>query len=176
MLCQLNIFLILLLASTHMNGEEMSDSKQYNGFADKYSEIFVENNQDSIAAYYRYFDFSLQGKKVLDLGCGDGYDLEQMNLKGASIYGIDASEEMICIAKEKNHEGDIRVGTFEKIPFPDNIFDVVISKWAFQTSANIDPIYKEICRVLKPGGKLIYLTGHPTRQFMEKKREEQELF
>ena len=55
------------------------------------------------------------------------------------------------------------------VPFPDDFFDVVMSKWAFQTSEDIDSIYKEIVRVLKPGGYFIYLTSHPIRQFIEKK-------
>lgn len=164
------------LLSTSLCGEEMSDSKQYDSFAKKYSEIFIENNLDSIAAYLRNFDFSLEGKKVLDLGCGDGFDLTQMKLRGAEIYGIDSSEEMVKIATGKNPEGIVKVGCFENIPFPANFFDLVISKWAFQTSADIDPIYQEINRVLKSNGQLIYLSGHPIRQFIEKKQKSKNYF
>ena len=75
------------------------------------------------------------------------------------------------LAQQKNPEGNIKLGLFESIPFPDNSFDVVTSKWAFQTSAQIDPIYHEIARVLKPNGQLIYLSSHPIRQFIEKKHK-----
>lgn len=156
--------------------EEPSEAKQYDAFAKKYSEVCVENNQDSITAYFRHLDISLEGKAVLDLGCGDGYDLSQIKLKKAAIFGIDASEEMVKLTQQKNPEGVIKVGLFEEIPFQDHLFDVVISKWAFQTSAQIDPIYREIARVIKPGGQLIYLTGHPIRQFIEKKRKGKDYF
>lgn len=153
-----------------------TESKQYNGFANKYSEVFVDNNRDSISAYFRHFEIPLQGKHVLDLGCGDGYDLAQMRKKGAIIYGIDSSEEMVKLAQKNNPEGTLKMGYFEKIPFPDKTFDLVMSKWALQTSPNIDPIYNEIARVLKPKGKLIYLSSHPIRQFIEKKKKGKNYF
>lgn len=168
------IAIISVLSLMHVNADE--PEKQYDAFAKKYSDVFVENNQDSIKAYFRYLDIPLKGKKVLDLGCGDGYDLSQIKLKGANVCGIDASEEMMKLAQQKNPEGIIKLGTFEKIPFPDHSFDVVTSKWAFQTSAEIDPIYHEIARVLKPNGQLIYLSGHPIRQFLEKKRKGKDYF
>jgi ubiquinone/menaquinone biosynthesis C-methylase UbiE len=156
--------------------EEPSAAKQYNAFAKKYSEVFVENNQESITAYFRQLDIPLEGKAVLDLGCGDGYDLSQVKLKKALIFGVDASEAMVTLAQQKNPEGMIKVGLFENIPFQDHLFDVVISKWAFQTSAKIDPIYHEIARVMKPHGQLIYLSSHPIRQFIEKKRKSKDYF
>ncbi len=83
---------------------------------------------------------------------------------------------MVKLAQQKNPEGDIQLGYFEKIPFSDQFFDVVISKWALQTSANIDPIYQEIIRVMKPNGQLIFLSCHPMRQFIEKKRKGKDYF
>lgn len=133
-------------------------------------------NHDSITAYFRYFDIPLQGKRVLDLGCGDGYDLSQIKLKGAAIFGIDSSEEMVKLAREKNPEGIIKRGYFDRIPFPNHFFDVVISKWALQISAYIDPIYREIARVIKPQGQLIFLSAHPIRQFIDKKSNGKDYF
>lgn len=154
----------------------LSTLKQYNAFANKYAEMFFDNNQDSITAYFRHLNIPLNGKTVLDLGCGDGYDLSQIKLKGADIFGIDASEEMVHLAQEKNPEGSIHIGYFEQIPFSDHLFDIVISKWALSTSAHIDPIYHEIARVMKPGGRLIYLANHPIRQFLEKRRKGKDYF
>ena len=161
---------------SNLSANETPEAKQYNHFAQKYSEVVVENNQDSIKAYFRYLDIPLKAKQVLDLGCGDGYDLSQIKLKGAAIFGVDSSEEMVRLAQLNNPEGNIKVGFFEKIPFSDRSFDVVVSKWAFQTSAHIDPIYHEIARVLKPNGQLIYLSCHPIRQFIEKKRKGKDYF
>jgi 2-polyprenyl-3-methyl-5-hydroxy-6-metoxy-1,4-benzoquinol methylase len=155
---------------------EKIDDKQQNAQAKKYAEIFVENHQDSISAYFRFLDFPLKGKSVLDLGCGDGFDLAKIKSKGACIFGIDASEEMVNLALQKHPEAMIKVAYFDQLPFPDLAFDVVISKWALQNAAHIDPIYREIIRVLKPGGQLVYLTCHPLRQFIEKKRKVKDYF
>ena len=149
---------------------------QYNTIAKKYSELVVENNQDSITAYFRHLDISMNGKSVLDLGCGDGYDLSQIKLKGALIYGIDSSQEMIEIAQLKNPYGKIKIGYLESIPFADQTFDIVISKWSFQLSMDIDSIYREIARVIKPNGQLVYLSAHPIRQFIDKKRKGKNYF
>lgn len=158
------------------NEKQIQTAKQYDEFATTFSEVVIDNNKDSNSAYFSYFDSSLNGKFVLDLGCGNGYDLIQMRMRGAVIFGIDASDEMVRIAKQNNPEGIIKVGYFDKIPCADNYFDFVISKWALQTAFHIDPIYEEIYRVLKIDGQLIYLSGHPMRQFIEKKRDGKNYF
>ena len=159
-----------------MEEKELSGAKQYNAFAEKYAEVVVESNQDSITEYFRYLNIPLKGKFVLDLGCGEGYDLSQIRLKDAVVFGIDSSEEMVKLAQLKNPEANIKLGFFENIPFDDNMFDVVISKWALQTSAHIDPIYHEIARVMKPNAELIYLANHPIRQFIDKKPNGRDYF
>jgi ubiquinone/menaquinone biosynthesis C-methylase UbiE len=144
--------------------------------AKDYSEGVLAYNHSSLEIFFKYLDFDLRGKKVLDLGCGDGYELSIIQPKGALIFGLDSCEEMVDLAKQKNPDGIIKVGYLEDIPFPDHTFDVVISKWTFQANSSIDPIYKEIARVLKPGGSFIYLTSHPIRQFFEKKQNGKNYF
>ena len=159
-----------------MNLKKLKTAIQYNSVAERYSKSFLEYNQESIQAYFKHFNMKLKGKKVLDLGCGDGHDLSKMKAFGAVIYGIDGSKEMVKLAREKNPEGTIEIGRFDEIPFQDKTFDIVMSKWAIQTANFIEPIYGEIIRVLKPGGKLIYLACHPIRQFLEKKRKGKDYF
>lgn len=73
------------------------------------------------------------------------------------------------MAKAKLPKVDIRIGVFEDLPYTDNYFDIVLSKYAIQTSPNLELVFKEIHRVLKSGGILMYLVTHPFRQFFEKK-------
>ncbi len=154
----------------------METSQQYNSFAEKYSEIFIKHNEESIKAYFRCLEMDLSMKNVLDLGCGDGYDLSIIKNKGALIYGVDSSKEMVQLARRRNPEGKIEIGSFEKTPFENSKFDLVISKWALQTASLIDPIYLEMARILKPEGKLIFLVCHPIRQFIEKKKKGKNYF
>lgn len=152
----------------------MDLSKQYNNFADDFSRLangedYKTTNKYSKEIFYSYLGFIKQNMKLLDLACGDGTDMFHYENLGAEVFGIDASQEMLAIAKQKLPKADIRLGVFEKLPFEDNYFDVVLSKYAIQTSENLNPIFSEIHRVLKPGGIVMYLSVHPFRQFFERK-------
>lgn len=150
----------------------MDLSKQYNKFAQKFSDIHDQgenSNRDNRKIFYEHIDFIKPGMKLLDLACGDGLDLVYYQSFGAEIFGLDASEEMIAIAKKRLPDADIKVGLFENIPFEDNYFDIVLSKYSIQTSKDLHPVFVEICRVLKRGRILMYLVTHPLRQFIEKR-------
>lgn len=157
----------------------MDLSKQYNNFAQKFSDIHDEgenSNRDNRKIFYEHIDFIKPGMKLLDLACGDGLDLVYYKTLGAEVFGLDASEELVQISQNKNPGADIKVGLFENIPFEDSVFDIVLSKYAIQTSPNMSPIFSEIHRVLKPGGIIMYLVTHPFRQFFEKKEERADYF
>ena len=101
------------------------------------------------------------GDNVLDVGCGPGnLTLTASKYVGASgsAYGIDASPEMINVARKKakrsGSEIVFEVGLIERIAYPDATFDVVISRLVIHHLP--DDLkrqgFKEIYRVLKPGG------------------------
>jgi ubiquinone/menaquinone biosynthesis C-methylase UbiE len=157
----------------------MDLSKQYDQFAEDFSRIHdagENSNRDNRKVFYDQLDFIKPGVKLLDLACGDGLDLVYYRKLGAEVYGLDASEKLIDIAKQRLPDADIRIGTFEKLPYEDNYFDVILSKYAIQTSENLNPVFQEIYRVLKPGGILMYLVTHPFRQFLEKKEGKTDYF
>ena len=157
----------------------MDLSKQYNDFAKKFSDVHDQgenSNRDNRKVFYEHIDFLKPGMKLLDVACGDGLDLTYYKTLGAEISGIDASEELIAIAKEKNPGADIRVGSFDKLPFEDASFDIVLSKYAIQTSSDMAPAFSEMHRVLKSGGTMMYLVTHPFRQYFEKKEADADYF
>jgi ubiquinone/menaquinone biosynthesis C-methylase UbiE len=105
------------------------------------------------------------GDKVLDVGCGTGdLTLTAKKYAGASgsAYGIDASPQGIDLARKKAKRSGsaavFEVGLIEKIAYPDATFDVVISRLVIHHLP--DDLkrqgFKEIFRVLKPGG-LVFL-------------------
>lgn len=157
----------------------MDLSKQYNSFAKKFSEVHDaggNSNRDNRAVFYSHIDFINPGIKILDVACGDGLDLVHYKELGAEVSGIDASEELVAIAKGRLPDADIRVGLFEKLPFEDNLFDAVLSKYAIMTSPDMKPVLAEMHRVLKPGGIMLYLVTHPFRQYFEKKDPQADYF
>ena len=58
----------------------------------------------------------------------------------------------------------------EDIPFEDNYFDIILSKYAIHISPDISPIFSEIYRVLKPNGISMYLTNHPLDNILKEKK------
>ena len=104
-----------------------------------------------------------KGEIVLDLGSGAGFDLLIANEKvgpGGHVIGIDMTDEMIVRA-EKNikYAGvtniEVRKGIIEKIPVEDSSVDWVISNCVINLSPEKDKVFKEIHRVLKPGGRML---------------------
>ena len=87
---------------------------------------------------------------------------------GVIPFGIEPSEEFVKSAKEKSPQLNIIVGKGENIPFADKEFDIVVSKYALQTSPDVPKILDEAARVLKTGGYFVFLSKHPIRQFLEK--------
>ena len=157
----------------------MDLSKQYNNIVDSYTKFNISDvgNNFNRDLFYSYIDFIKPGMNVLDLACGDVFDIENYKKAfNAEFHGLDASEEMIERAKKRLPDVDFKVGFFENLPFSDKEFDVVLSKYALMTSADLEPVFKEINRVLKPGGTLMYLVTHPFRQYFEKKDNQADYF
>lgn len=143
--------------------------KQYNNFSGTFSHNQIEKNQVNREVMYNFIPNDLSGKKVLDLACGDGVDANYYRELGGEVTGLDASEEMIELARNKYPDVDFKIGFAEDLPYQDEEFDCVFSKYAIMTSADMKPIFNEVHRVLKPGGEFIYLVTHPFRQYMERK-------
>lgn len=103
------------------------------------------------------------GEDVLDVGCGTGTLAIAMRSTAAlgRVCGIDASREMIEIAKGKAEKAgvdvDLRVALIEALPFPDGSFDLVTSSLMLHHLP--DDLKRkglgEVRRVLKPGGRFL---------------------
>jgi demethylmenaquinone methyltransferase/2-methoxy-6-polyprenyl-1,4-benzoquinol methylase/phosphoethanolamine N-methyltransferase len=115
------------------------------------------------------------GDKVLDVGCGTGsLTLTAKASAGASgaVYGIDASPEMIDVARKKALQAGsdvvFDVGLIEKIPFPDATFDVVVSRLVIHHLPDDlkRKAFAEIFRVLKPGGHFLVADLPPTNPLL----------
>jgi len=108
----------------------------------------------------------LNGKKVLDDGCGSGNEVHLLNNNGADVYGIDGSSKMISQTIEKYPElaDRFRENDVSILPFDDETFDIIISKYVINENENIDTIFREIIRCLKPDGTLIFFAHHPMSQ------------
>lgn len=145
--------------------------KQYNKFHNLYTKNFSDD-EVSNTVFYSFIDFEIRNKTILDIGCGDGRDLSLLYKKdNFAMFGIDPSIEFIKRAQINNPSGFFIEGIGENLPFNDKTFDVVISKWAIQTSPNVPQVLSETARVLKKDGILVLLSKHPILQFLQKIRD-----
>lgn len=110
-------------------------------------------------------------KQILDIATGTG-DLALMmaSLKPDRIVGLDISEGMLAVGKQKiakaklSNTIEMIVGDSENIPFDDNTFDAITVSFGVRNFENLDKGLTEINRVLKPKGKFVVLeTSNPTK-------------
>ena len=111
----------------------------------------------------------LRGKRVLDIGCGEGYNTRKSADLGASVVGIDISEAMIAAARR--HEAEHARGIEYHLAsgsdlgmFGDATFDAVLSTMAMMDLPDYAGCVRECFRVLQPGGLFQFSVTHPCTQ------------
>ena len=104
-----------------------------------------------------------KGKKILDLGCGFGWHCQYAIEHGAaSVVGVDISEKMLAVAKEKtSKEIEYICKPLEDLEFPGQSFDVVISSLTFHYLVSFEDIIKKVFTWLKQDGDFVFSAEHP---------------
>lgn len=97
-----------------------------------------------------------RGEQVLDVGCNAGARLEQLRREFAiEGVGIDVSPASVAAGTKRFPKLALRVGDAEKLPFPDNSFDAVISFETFEHLPDPGRALAEMARVVRPGGRVL---------------------
>lgn len=95
------------------------------------------------------------GLSVLDIGCGSGLFCQMAMRLGARVSGLDASQPLLEIARQRTPQGDFRLGEMEELPYAGGTFDVVVGCNSFQFAADPVNALVEARRVARPGGWLV---------------------
>lgn len=136
--------------------------KQYKNLACSYDSRFqkyIEATTNKVAASTNI----APGAKVLDLGCGTGemlFKLGQEYPNVGLLAGIDASEDMLKLARIKLKSFktvNLYLGSIEKLPYPDEHFDLIVSSGVLHYVQAIEAMTKEAFRVLKPQGSILLI-------------------
>jgi SAM-dependent methyltransferase len=103
---------------------------------------------------------SVDGQRVLDLGCGDGLLVATLASQRAQAVGIDVDHAALQAAISRPvvpglHDAHFVEGRIERLPFPDGTFDVVTAVTVLCLVADRSTALQEAARVLRPGGRLI---------------------
>ena len=107
------------------------------------------------------------GETVVDLGSGTGIECfiaSEKTGKRGLVIGVDMTDEMIQVARKAKKEAEEALGfsntifvkgVLEDVPVSDNSADVVISNCVINLTGNKRRVFKEIARILKPGGRMV---------------------
>ena len=128
-------------------------------------EFFAELDEyrfDKLHYLPRLVDFNgYANQSLLEIGCGVGIDLARFARGGAQVTGIDLSPVAIGLAgdnfAQQGLNGRLQVMNGEALDFPDNLFDVVYAHGVLQYTANPALMVREARRVLRPGGKAVFM-------------------
>jgi ubiquinone/menaquinone biosynthesis C-methylase UbiE len=105
--------------------------------------------------------------KIMEIGCGTGYAMLNLGLSGVlkEAWGCDISQGMLDVCQENADQLGIIVhleqADAERLPYDDDNFDLVIGHAVLHHLPDLDASFKEIKRVMKPGGKCV-IAGEPT--------------
>ena len=152
----------MILSPRHLLEQEHHDRQ-----AQDRADYFEENQSKLVFRDEEYLDHeswirpafsllgNLQGKQVLDYGCGHGMASVVLARQGASVTGFDLSAEYVREAEARAEANDVEIhfqqADAECLPFDDAVFDAV---WgcAILHHLDLDVAGRELARVLKPGG------------------------
>jgi SAM-dependent methyltransferase len=99
--------------------------------------------------------------RFLDVGCGGGLLLRDGLASGATVTGLDHSEEMVSLARERAPRAEVVHGTAERLPFADGSFTTIAMSIVFFFLPDPVEVLRECRRVLAPGGRLAVYTTSP---------------
>lgn len=108
------------------------------------------------------------GQRILEVGCGSAPCARWLKANGAEVTAFDISAGMLRHARENNARTGIQVplvqASADQLPFADDSFDAACSAFgAVPFVANVQDVFSEVARVLKPGGKWVFAVNHPMR-------------
>jgi SAM-dependent methyltransferase len=105
----------------------------------------------------------VDGRDVIELGCGTAYVSSWLARRGARPVGIDNSEAQLATARRLQAEHGVEFpllhGNAESVPYPDAGFDLAISEYGACLWADPYKWIPEAARLLRPGGRLVFLTN-----------------
>lgn len=137
----------------------------YDEFAEAYS---ADNETNLLNGYYERpamlnLAGDVDGRRILDVGCGSGPLSAALRDRGALVAGLDLSAAMIELARARlGEDADLIVhDVAEPLPYADATFDDVVASLVLHYLEDWTQPLAELRRVLKPGGRLLLSVNHP---------------
>lgn len=119
---------------------------------DPYRDCFSYSRLRLARALDRALPARGDGLRLLDVGCGTGHHLEMLRARGFAVAGVDGSEPMLELARQRNPCVDLRLADVGRLPFADGEFELVLCVEVLRYSPEPEGVVREMARVLRPGG------------------------
>ena len=120
--------------------------------------------EQQLPTYEAVLDATGLGAAVLDVGCGTGVFLRLCADRGAEVTGLDASENLLAVARGRVPEAELVHGDLQSLPFADDAFDLVTGFTSFFFADDMVAALREAGRVARPGAPVVIVVfGAPER-------------
>ena len=149
--------------------------EMFNGIAPRYDLLNHLLSMGIDKSWRRKAMRELEGGRrgtVLDIACGTGdFSIEALRHGVERVVGADISENMLAVAREKAREKgledrlEFRYGDSENLDFEDGTFDAVTVAFGVRNFEHLERGLAEMCRVLRPGGKVVVLEFSTPERF-----------
>lgn len=125
----------------------------------------LREESESVEFSYRLHEYgAFKGRKVLDIGCGNGYILARYAREGAQVFGVDITDTAIDLCRKRfdinGLKGNFCVASAEELPFEDQTFDCVCSMGVLHHTPDTQRAIFQAQRVLKKNGIIILMFYH----------------
>ena len=153
--------------------EQSEIAAAYNDWAETY-DIDQNRTRDLAAETLRQANLSLDGRKVIEVGCGTGRNTVWLAERAAKIVGLDFSEAMLARARARVNDPRVRFVRHDARatwPLADASADFVIAMLILEHVQHLKPIFAEAARTLGAGGELFICELHPEQQLAGKQAE-----
>jgi ubiquinone/menaquinone biosynthesis C-methylase UbiE len=157
-----------MLGSSKLRGNPKTIQKIYDIVAPIYDFFFPHFDSYQGTADHIVNNLVESGDRILDLGAGTGFLTVKMAPKAASVVAMDLNRDMLSRARKNALKERVtgkvayNIGNAVQLPFADGSFSLVTSAFmeVYLTVPEKVQMLREIHRVLKPGGRLIFMTGN----------------
>lgn len=146
--------------------DKASARRSFEQAAAHYDEAAVLQREVGTRLLERLDLMRLQPQRILDLGCGTGQCIESLfgRYRKARVVALDIAQPMLRYAGCRGRwlrRPQTVCADAERLPFSDNSFDLVFSNLMLQWCTDLDAAFKELRRVLRPGGLLLFSSFGP---------------
>lgn len=149
-----------------MSSTDKSVRAAYASWAESY-DINENRTRDLDAVVLRQHELDITGRDVLEIGCGTGKNTQWLAEHASSVVGLDLSPEMLTRARKRvasDHVAFTEHDIQRTWPVSDESVNAVVGNLVLEHISNIQMIFHEAQRVLRPNGTLFLCELHPFRQ------------